>query len=265
MDKKSLLNGIRPGLLLLAVVALTSCGPLLGPKMKSLEGSVWYRERIAPPPDSMVRIILEDVAKMDVKAELIAEAIFAPQGGPPWAFTLTYDPQKIHEQGRYVLRAQLHSGGKLMFTSLENIPAFEISPARIMMSMAGGQQARAAAGIPDASLTETDWKLIAVDGAPIVRGGNGREPGMILNSAGTRVQGYSGCNSFTGSYTTYNDSVEFFEMASSMKACLAGMEQETRFLQALKKTREFQIVGEQLQLKDVDGNTLLEFEAVALL
>ena len=38
--------------------------------MKKIEGSVWYRERMLPPPDAMVIVTLEDVAKMDVASEL---------------------------------------------------------------------------------------------------------------------------------------------------------------------------------------------------
>jgi putative lipoprotein len=260
MFLKVQLHCARLILLGLAAMTLAACAAMPGARMMSIEGSVWYRERIAPPTDAVIRIILENATS----TELIAETRFMPQGGPPWAFTLAYDPQRIDAQGRYNLRAELRSGGKIMFTSLENIPAFEISPARIMMSMVGGQKARAAAGIPDVSLTETYWKLTVIEGAPAELGVDGRELNLMLNTDGTRVNGYSGCNSFTGSYTTFNDSVEFFGMASTMKACPAGMEQETRFLQALKRTREFQVIGDQLQLKDDNGKTLLEFVAVDL-
>ena len=92
--------------LALTLATLAACGgPLFGPKMKSIEGSVWYRERIAPPPDAVIRITLEDIAKMDVPAELIAETSITPEGGPPWNFILAYDPSKIHERGRYAVDA----------------------------------------------------------------------------------------------------------------------------------------------------------------
>ena len=123
MKMKLLTVSIRPVILLLIVVTFTACGPMFGPKMDSIEGSVWYRERIAPPPDAVVRVTLEDVSRKDVKGEVLVETSFRPQGGPPWAFTLTYDPQSINPQGRYALRAELRSGGKLMFASIEPIPA----------------------------------------------------------------------------------------------------------------------------------------------
>ena len=40
--------------------------------MKTIEGSVWYRERMALPPNAEIRIALENVARMDAPSEVIA-------------------------------------------------------------------------------------------------------------------------------------------------------------------------------------------------
>jgi hypothetical protein len=55
--------------------------------MGTIEGTVWYRERLLLPPGAELSITLEDIARMDVKSELIAETRFIPKGGPPWEFT----------------------------------------------------------------------------------------------------------------------------------------------------------------------------------
>ena len=96
----------------------------------TIEGSVWYRERMLLPPGAEVSITLEDVARADAKSELLAETRFQPQGGPPWTFTLSYDPAKILDKGRYALRARIELNDKLMFTSMEHIPAFDRDPAK---------------------------------------------------------------------------------------------------------------------------------------
>ena len=98
--------------------------------MGTIEGSVWYRERMLLPPGAEVSITLEDVARADAKSELLAETRFQPQGGPPWTFTLSYDPAKILDKGRYALRARIEVNEKLMFTSMEHIPAFDRDPAK---------------------------------------------------------------------------------------------------------------------------------------
>jgi len=126
---------------ILAAIFFIGCGAGFNePKathMGTIEGSVWYRERMLLPHGAKVSITLEDVARADTKSEILAETRFQPQGGPPWAFTLTYDPAKIHEKGRYALRARIALKNKLMFISTEHIPAFDRdsdTPIEIMVS-----------------------------------------------------------------------------------------------------------------------------------
>lgn len=130
---------------LLATVFLIGCAAGLNApdpaNMNTIEGTVWYRERMLLPPGAEVIITLEDVSRMDVKSELIAETRFQPQGGPPWAFTVSYDPAKINDKGRYALRARITADNKLMFTTTEHIPAFHGDsgqPIEIMVSRVAG-------------------------------------------------------------------------------------------------------------------------------
>ena len=83
--------------------------------MPKIEGNVWYRERMLLPPDAEVYVALEDVARMDVAAEVIADTRFTPRGAPPWNFSLAYDPARIQAKGRYGLRVRIEVAGKLMF------------------------------------------------------------------------------------------------------------------------------------------------------
>ncbi|WP_455198186.1 META domain-containing protein [Kaarinaea lacus] len=237
--------------------------------MKKIEGSVWYRERMLPPPDAMVIVTLEDVAKMDVASELIAVTSFDLKGGPPWAFSLEYDPGKIHEKGRYALRARIEANGRLLFTSTEHIPAFDEDPSKpveiIVYKVSGRSTERVAPSQkPDASLSNTYWKLIELNGEPAALGAGKRELHMILNTEGNRVKGFSGCNRFTGTHKVSESHIQFSQMASTRMACVDGMEQEKRFLSALEGTTEFRISGESLSLYSGDGQLLLRFEAVYL-
>ena len=237
--------------------------------MSKIEGTVWYRERMLLPPDAEVSITLEDVARMDVKAELIAETSFEPQGGPPWAFTLEYDPAKIHEKGRYALRARVTASGRLIFTSTEHIPAFGQDPGqpvKIMVSRVAGKNTRGTAPSrkPDASLTNTYWRLSELDGEPALLGAGEREVHMILTTEGNRIKGFSGCNKFTGNYQMAESHLSFSQMASTHMACLEGMEQEQRFLSALEGTTQFKVCGDSLSLQSADGQLLVRFEAVYL-
>jgi putative lipoprotein len=51
-----------------------------------------------------------------------------PQGGPPFAFAIDYDPNRIDERRRYALRASITLDGNLMFTTTEYTDPFQPGP-----------------------------------------------------------------------------------------------------------------------------------------
>ena len=115
---------------------------------------------------------------------------------------------------------------------------------------------------PDASLTNTYWKLVELNGGP-VEPGEGRELHMILKGQ-SQVGGHSGCNQFTGSYTATGDSLSIGPLAGTRKMCADGMEQEYAFLQALEQGRSFDISGEDMSINDAQGAVIMRFVAVYL-
>jgi putative lipoprotein len=237
--------------------------------MKTIEGSVWYRERMALPPNAEIHIFLEDVARMDVPSEVIATTRIVPQGGQPWAFSLAYDPRKLHDRGRYVLRARIEADGQLLFISTRQIPAFDGnagSPAEIPVSRVGWTppDGSTSAPNPDASLTDTYWKLTEIDGQPAALGAGERELHMVLTSEGARVRGFSGCNRFTGSYELNGDQLRFKALAVTRMACREGMEQEQRFLEALRGVVRVTVSGDSLALYTGDERLILRFSVIAL-
>lgn len=237
--------------------------------MSKVIGSVGYRERIMLRPDAVISIVLEDVARMDVKSVRIGATSFAAQGGPPWAFTLEYDPAKVHEKGQYVLRARIEANGRLLFTSTERIPAFDEDPSKPVEIMVYKVSGRSTGGVapsqkPNASLTNTYWKLIELNGEPAALGAGENELHMVLITEGNRVRGFSGCNTFMGTHRVTEDHLQFSQMASTKMACMVGMEQEQLFLSALEGTTGFKINGDSLSLHSANGKLLLRFEAVYL-
>ena len=237
--------------------------------MNTIVGSVWYRERMLLPPNAEILINLEDVARADAPSELIATTRFAPEGGQPWTFSLEYDPAKLHNKGRYVLRVRIEADGRLLFTSTEHIPAFDRPPGerlKIMVSLVAGRQAgeNVPPTKPDASLTNTYWKLIELNGQPVALGAGNRELHMVLTTEGDRVQGFSGCNKFTGNYQRRDDQLHFKPLASTRMACITGMEQEKRFLDVLGNVVRYALIGESLSLHDRHDQLILRFESVYL-
>jgi putative lipoprotein len=69
---------------------------------------------------------------------------------------------------------------------------------------------------------------------------------MLVGDLKTR--GLTGCNSFTGGYETYADSLRFGNMAVTQMACVTGMDVERRFLDALDRVDRYDINGESMVL-----------------
>jgi uncharacterized lipoprotein YbaY len=86
----------------------------------TVTGTVTYLERIALPPDAIVTVRLLDISRQDVAATVLAEQVIATNGQQvPFTFTLTYDPAKIDLGGIYGVRAEISSGGQLLFTTTD--------------------------------------------------------------------------------------------------------------------------------------------------
>lgn len=118
----------------------------------------------------------------------------------------------------------------------------------------------------EASLQETYWKLVALDGTPVgVVPEAGHEPHMILKGGETpSLSATAGCNRLAGGYALEGDTLVFGALATTMMACpepVATLEQ--RLSQVLSGTRVWKIAGQTLTLRDGD-TVLAEFEAVYL-
>lgn len=84
----------------------------------TLNGSVSYRQRIALRPGLTVTVQLQDVSRADAPADVLATATMVTRGGqPPVPFTLTYDSAAIDDRHSYSVRATIHQGEKLVWTS----------------------------------------------------------------------------------------------------------------------------------------------------
>jgi len=122
----------------------------------------------------------------------------------------------------------------------------------------GGCTMAAADGI-----VEKYWKLVELNGKPVPS--LEREPHMILKADG-RVNGFGGCNAFTGDYKLDASAsrLGFGQIASTMMACAAGMDVEQAFHEALRRVDSYMLDGDRLMLARARMAPLARFEAVHL-
>jgi len=116
----------------------------------------------------------------------------------------------------------------------------------------------------DASLENTYWKLVQLDGAPVEVFERQREAHLILQPAQRRITGSGGCNRFQGSYRLEANKLSFGQVAATLMACTHGMEQERKFLDALARVGRWAVTGERLELFDASGAPLAQFDSVYL-
>lgn len=113
-----------------------------------------------------------------------------------------------------------------------------------------------------ARLIETYWKAVELEGNPVYSKAGTREPHMVLRSEKNAVTGFSGCNTFRGTYEVSADSLHFKNMASTLMACLpAGSDTEKNFLSAINAAATQRVSGETLELRDKDGKVRARFES----
>lgn len=111
-----------------------------------------------------------------------------------------------------------------------------------------------------ADLVGTYWKLTRIGSRPVVSRPAFGEPNLMLTANG-EVSGFGGCNRFTGPFRRDGLTLDLGRMASTMMACVDGMDQEQEFFRALQETRTWKIFGEHLELYGKDGTMVARFEA----
>ncbi|OYQ20826.1 hypothetical protein B7L09_11450 [Pseudomonas mandelii] len=105
----------------LGLAALLSACQTLQPAAKtSLDGEVFYLQRIALPPAATLSVSLQDVSLMDAPAVTLAEQKGPVKGQVPLPFHLSYDPAQVKPGHRYSVSARIEVDGKLMFITTEH-------------------------------------------------------------------------------------------------------------------------------------------------
>lgn len=106
---------------LLGLAALLSACQTLQPAAKtSLDGEVFYLQRIALPPTATLSVSLQDVSLADAPAVVLDEQKGTVQGQVPLPFHLSYDPAQVKPGHRYSVSARIEVDGKLMFITTEH-------------------------------------------------------------------------------------------------------------------------------------------------
>ncbi|UHQ19258.1 YbaY family lipoprotein [Lysobacter sp. KIS68-7] len=121
-----------------------------------IHGSAYFLERLKLPPGNDFTVQLIDNQLADTQQAVIAETTLEDVAGPPYNFSLMYDPAKIRPNGQYGLHASLRGAdGHLIFVTQTRVPVVPGDPKVVEFRMT-----RVSAGDappPVANIHHTSW------------------------------------------------------------------------------------------------------------
>jgi heat shock protein HslJ len=139
-----------------------------------------------------------------------------------------------------------------------------VHPYSVNVSLPDGRHLAGCCRVPEAplataSLEQTTWLLTALPGQPLaaVQGANA----VTVSFEAGRVQGFSGCNQFMGSYALNGGRLALGPVGGTMMACPEPvMGVENRFLKAFSGTLQIAVAGDRMTLTPADGGEALQFD-----
>lgn len=112
-----------------------------------------------------------------------------------------------------------------------------------------------------ATLEDTRWHLVEVEGKPIAAAAERAQPYIVLFSDQKQAQGFGGCNRMMGSYEQDGDALKFGPLAGTKMACDYPENPEDAFMRALAATASARVVDKRLELADQNGQVVARLEA----
>ena len=254
MSTRSLRAGI-PVALVWVLAAGCSSHPPVRAAFGTISGTVAYREREALPDDAVVDITLDDVSLPDAPPETVAETTVLADGRQvPLPFDLRYDVSDIDPDHDYAVRAVIRSADTVLFATEATPVLTSGHPARVALLAV---RAPGAAAVPENPLLGTSWRLEDLGGAADMV--ESVEATLEFPEPG-RAGGAGSCNRFFGTVAIDGDAMTFGELASTKRACPDElMQQERRYLEALRDVQRFALDGATLRLFTRDADAPLRF------
>lgn len=114
----------------------------------------------------------------------------------------------------------------------------------------------------DGSITDKYWKLVELNGQPVLPGTTQKEPYIRLNAAENRLEATGGCNGMGGTYELQAPNrIRFSQIIRTQMAC-ENLDVENELGRVLESTDSYHVAGDTLQLFRARMAPLAKFEWV---
>ena len=221
-------------------------------KVRVLQGTVSYRERIALPPHAILQVRLLRLSAANASSDVIGAARLRTRNRMPIPYRLPFDDNRLRRGNTYALEARILVDGKVWFNTASPKPVANgaIQPDILVQ--------RIAAQAPASPTLKGKWLAESLRGGGVI---DNLQSTIEIGENGT-VAGHGGCNGFNGTATITGDTISFGPLATTRKACPpAIMDQESKLLGALSDARRW-LIDEQrdkLILFDAGNREILLF------
>jgi putative lipoprotein len=105
--------------LILMTALLGACSSTPPDTRASLDGEVFYLQRMALPPSATLSVSLQDVSLADAPAVVLARQSGPITGQVPLPFHLEYQRKQVQPGHRYAISARIEADGQLLFINTE--------------------------------------------------------------------------------------------------------------------------------------------------
>lgn len=118
-------------LLALSLVALScASSDMEDDEMVTVAGTISYLERMALGPEAVAHVRIVDLDLVDKPGYLVAQKAIHTPGQVPIEFELTYWLKSVESGHTYALQARIEEGGKVLFSTSEDVKFDVKQPAR---------------------------------------------------------------------------------------------------------------------------------------
>jgi len=214
-------------------------------------GEVSYRERIALPDQSGLRVTLVNLDNANAPI-VSASSLIARRGQVPLQFSLNVRSNVLRADGHYGLIAEIIAGGAVQFRN--PVPVTVPASGSALVGILVNFDPQPPEPEPSAMLLETIWHVRSIEGASAL-------PATKLSlsiASDRRAGGHGGCNDYFTEAALDGQTLMFGPVAGTRMACAMDvMAQEAAFFATLGEVRGYDVAPGRLYLLDAEGGRLM--------
>lgn len=236
------------------VIGMLAVPGVSGATEQVVRGEVFYRERIALPPNAVLSVQLADVSLADAPAAILGEQKIVPAGQVPIKFEIKFDPSVVQTNMSYALQARITVDDKLWFVTdtRHQVDPLLQEPQTVMVKKVAQQDEPAAL-----TIFGTDWVAEQVDGVEALPE---RRATFRIEQTGA-ITGKGFCNGYFASAKIDGSSLVIGQAGSTQMACEPElMAADAALFEAFAKAASYNADADGLVIADKDGRAVLRFK-----